>query len=72
MATTTPNYDINYEDERFQAVETDKNNAMSEMEQTYQGMIDQTDSYYQGLRDETQQWTDKQRQLHQEQTDFTI
>ena len=72
MATTTPNYDINYEDERFQAVETDKNNAMSEMEQTYQGMIDQTDSYYQGLRDETQQWADKQSQLQQEQTDFTI
>jgi hypothetical protein len=68
----TPNYDINYEDEQFKAVEADKNAAMSEMDQTYQGMIDQTDSYYQGLKDETQQWADKQSQLQQEQTDFTI
>lgn len=68
----TPNYDINYEDEQFKAVEADKNAAMSEMDQTYQGMIDQTDGYYQGLKDETQQWADKQSQLQQEQTDFTI
>ena len=72
MATTTPNYDINYEDERFQAVETDKNAAMSEMDNVYQGMIDQSDSFYQSQIDASKEWADKQSQLQQEQTDFTI
>ena len=72
MATTTPNYDINYEDERFQTVSTEKDAAISDMENTYQGMIDQSDSYYQGLQQNAQNWADKQSQLQQEQTDFTI
>lgn len=72
MATTTPNYDINYEDERFQTVSTEEDAAISDMENTYQGMIDQSDSYYQGLQQNAQNWADKQSQLQQEQTDFTI
>lgn len=72
MATTTPNYDINYEDERFQTVSTEKDAAISDMENTYQGMIDQSDRYYQNLQQNAQNWADKQSQLQQEQTDFTI
>ena len=63
---------VNYEDERFGQVESDKEQAMTELEQTYGGMIDQTDDYYQAQIDATQQWADTQTQLQQEQTDFAI
>ena len=68
----TPNYDINYEDERFTNVKTEENQQLTELEQTYNGMIDQSDKYFDDLKDSTQQWADKQSQIQQEQTDFTI
>lgn len=67
-----PNYDINYEDERFQSVENDKNQALTELEQTYGGMIDESDRYYQSQIDASKQWAEKQSQLQQEKTDFAI
>lgn len=66
------NYEINYDDERFGQVESDKKQAMTELEQTYGGMIDQSDSFYQAQIDASKQWADKQQQIQQEQTDFTI
>lgn len=72
MATTTPNYDINYDDERFQAVEADKNTAMSEFENTYQGIIDNVDEQYAGLQDAIKQNAETQKQNQQANTDFTI
>lgn len=66
------NYEIDYEDERFQQVNTDKDAALSELEQTYAGMIGESDKYYQAQIDASKQWADKQSQLQQEQTDFTI
>ena len=69
MAT---NYDVNYEDERFTQVEGDKQQALTDLEQTYGGMINQTDDYYQAQIDAANQWADKQSQLQQEKTDFTI
>ena len=69
---TTPEYKVNYEDERFGQVEADKNQALTELEQTYGGMIGQADQYYQSQIDATKQWADKQQQLQQEQTDFAI
>ena len=68
----TPTYDVNYDDERFQQVNTDKDAALSELEQTYAGMIGESDKYYQAQIDASKQWADKQSQLQQEQTDFTI
>ena len=72
MATTTPNYDINYDDPRFQQVETDKNTAMSEFDQTYQGIIDGVDEQYKGLQDAIKQNAETQKQNQQANTDFTI
>ena len=66
------NYDVNYDDERFGKVESDKQQAMTELEQTYGGMIDQSGDFYQAQIDASKQWADKQTQLQQEQTDFTI
>lgn len=65
-------YDVNYDDERFTQVETDKQEALSDLEQTYGGMIGESDKYYQAQIDASKQWADKQSSLQQEQTDFTI
>lgn len=69
---TTPDYRINYDDERFGQVESDKNQALTELEQTYGGMIGQTDQYYQQQIDATKQWAETQQQNQQAQSDFAI
>lgn len=66
------NYDVNYDDERFTQVEADKNAALTDIEKTYGGMIGESGKFYQEQIDATKQWADKQSQLQQEQTDFTI
>lgn len=66
------NVSVNYDDERFGKVESDKQQAMTELEQTYGGMIDQSDDFYQAQIDASKEWADKQSQLQQEQTDFAI
>lgn len=69
MAT---NYEVNYDDERFSMVESDKQTALSDLEKTYAGMIGESDKYYQDQIDAAKQWADTQSQLQKEQTDFTI
>ena len=64
------NYDINYEDSRFQQVETDKQAAMNELDQTYGNMISQADKFYDDQIKANQEWADKQTQLQNERTDF--
>lgn len=66
------NYDINYDDERFKEVETGKQQALTDVENTYSGMIGETDKYYQAQIDASKDWANTQQQLQQEQTDFTI
>ena len=66
------NYDINYNDDRFQKVEADKKVALSDIEKTYGDMISQSDSYFDKQIAASEQLADKQSQLQQEQTDFAI
>ena len=68
----TSGYEINYDDERFKQVETSKQQALTEVENTYSGMINETDKYYQAQIDASKEWANTQQQLQQEQTDFTI
>ena len=63
---------VNYEDERFQKVEADKQQALSQIEQTYSGLMDQSDAFYQNQAEATKQWEEQQKQLQQEQTDFAL
>ena len=63
---------VNYNDERFSDVESEKKEALSEVEKTYGGMIEQSDEYYQAQIDATKEWEDKQTQLQQDKTDFAI
>lgn len=65
-------YEINYDDKRFAQVEADKKAALTDVEETYGGMINESDKYYQDQIDATVEWGDKQTQLQQEQTDFAI
>ena len=66
------NYDINYDDERFKQVETGKQQALTEVENTYSGLIDSSDKYYEAQIEASKGWADTQQQLQQEKTDFAI
>jgi hypothetical protein len=51
---------------------TDKQEALTSLEQVYAGMIDESDKKYQDHIDASKQWADTQEQLQNEQTDFAI
>ena len=70
--TTTPTYEIDYEDKRLTGIDDEKNQKLSSEEATYGGMIENTDRFYQAQIDASKQWADQQSQIQQEQTDFTI
>lgn len=65
-------YDINYEDERFKKVESEKEAALTEHEKTYDDMISQSDKHYQDQIDATNDWEKKQTEIQNQQTDFAI
>lgn len=69
MAT---NYDINYDDERFKQVEAEKQQALTEVDKTYSGMISNSDKYYQDQIDASKDWANTQQQLQKDKTDFAI
>lgn len=69
---TTPNYDINYEDERFQQVEAEKQAALTNVNNTYNNMINQSDQYYQDQINATKDYANTQQQMQQANTDFAI
>lgn len=70
--SATPNYDIDYNDPRFGRVESDKNQALTELEQTYGGMINSSDQFFQNQSAALQNQANQQAQIQQEQTNFTI
>ena len=63
---------INYEDERFQDVKAEEKEALTEVQQTYDGMIDKAGTFYEGQINEIDKWTQKQQGIQQEQTDFAV
>ena len=65
-------YDINYDDERFKTVESEKQAALTEHEKTYDSMISDSDKYYQQQIDASKEWEKKQTEIQNEQTDFAI
>ena len=65
-------YEINYEDQRFQDVESDKKNAINEVDKTYGEMIDKSGDFYQEQIDATNEWEKKQTELQNQQTEFAI
>ena len=70
--TTTPSYEIDYNDTRLTDITNEKNQRLTAEETTYNNMIANTDSFYQAQINASKDWADKQSELQQEQTDFTI
>lgn len=69
---TTPNYDINYDDQRFKDVENEKNAQMSQMNNAYNEMINSSDKYYQDQKDALEDYKNQQTDLQNQQTQLTI
>lgn len=63
---------IDYEDDRFKQVEAEKNTALSDLGQTYSGMLENTEKVYREQLDKLDAATQQQNQLQQEQTDFAV
>ena len=68
----TPNYDINYNDERFKNVESAKQNALTQINDTYNNMINQSDKFYQDQINAANDYAQKQSEIQQANTDFAI
>lgn len=68
----TPNYTINYEDERFKQVESDKQAAITEINDTYGNMINQSDKFYKDQIEAAEDYGRTQSQIQQQNTDFAI
>lgn len=63
---------IDYGDERFADVESDKNQALTEIEQLYGSMVGKSEKYYEDMVENAKTWTEAKSQTQQAQTDFTI
>lgn len=63
---------VNYNDERFQTVEREKQTALNNINNTYNQMIDQSDSYYNNLQNQVQDYAKTQSEIQQANTDFAI
>ena len=63
---------INYNDSRFTAVEEDKKQALNTVNNTYNSMISQNDKFYQDQQNLVKDYENTQKEIQQQQTDFTI
>jgi hypothetical protein len=63
---------VSISDERLVAVDNKENKATTEINKTYNDMIEQSDSFYKAQMDASKNWADKQQALQQEKTDFAI
>lgn len=68
----TPNYNVNYNDKRFQQVANEEATELRKTNATYNDMINSSQNYYNELINVSKDYADKQSQLQQEKTDFTI
>lgn len=71
-APTTPNYEVNYEDERFKQNEANKQAALTESNQMYDQMRDQSEAFFNNQIEASKQWAEQQQQLQQDRTDFAV
>ena len=68
----TPNYDINYDDKRFTQVTTEKTEALTDLENTYGGMISDSDKFYKDQIQASKDYAAEQTANQNAQTKFTI
>ena len=65
-------YEIDYNRQEFKDVNAEKNAAIKEMENTYNGIANNSDKYFQAQINASKQWANTQKQNQQAQTDFAI
>lgn len=65
-------YEINYDDERFKQVESEKNAALTKNSTLYNDLISQAEDLYSQQIEDSKTAAEKQSQLQQERTDFEI
>ncbi len=63
---------VNYNDERFTKVESAKQDAINNANNTYDNMINQSDAKYNELINATKDYANKQQEIQQKNTDFAI
>lgn len=68
----TNDYEINYEDERFQAVEAEKNAQLTQTNSAYDQIINNSDKFYQDQQDLLNQYKDQQVDFQNQQTQLTV
>lgn len=66
------NYDINYDDPKFKNVESQKQASLTENNNTYDNMINQSDKYYQDQINAVKDYGKQQQEIQQANTDFAI
>ena len=69
---TTSNVTVNYDDKRYTEVNNDKQQALTDLENVYGGMVEEADKYYQAQIDASKQWAETQSQIQKQETDFAI
>lgn len=70
--SATPNYDIDYNDPRFQQNQDTYQEGMDRYQQIYDKMTNESDDIYSNLIDKHGQWKEKQEEIQQANTDFAI
>lgn len=65
-------YSVNYEDERFKEIESEQAQKETELNQTYDNIINNTDKHYENQINATKEYANQQSELQQAQTDFAI
>ena len=63
---------IDYNDQRFQQVNAEKQTALNKVDNTYNTMINQSEKYYNDLAKATENYGKQQQELQQQRTDFAI
>ena len=63
---------VDYNDRRFQQVNTEKQNALNNVNNLYNNMINNSDKYYNDQIKATEDYGTKQQELQQANTDFAI
>lgn len=63
---------VNFDDDRFKAVEQEQQTALNNVTNTYNNMINNSDKYYQDMAKAAEDYGKQQAEIQQANTDFTI
>lgn len=63
---------VNYDDKRFTEVESQKSEALKDLDKTYDGMVESSQKGYNDQIQASKDWVDKQTEIQNENTDFAI